>query len=292
MEDDGEELPQSQASLAEQEDEAEREAEALRCRLAQWSKLKSGLRKLEADASNSKREVEQALEAFAREEGSRILQASRDFADRLDSTADCDVVRSRESDHAARQEKLLATYLNGLRLLITCENRLAATSKVVRACDDMGTDSELPDVESLLSDQLRKVPPPDQVSEVALKKHPAYAFVAEHRSDGQDDDDDVDVRAVSSGPDIPVRCAVTQGELVDPVQSKKCKHIFSKQGIFSLFKDGQKKKCPTAGCGQTLRKSDFESSDKLKRDVEAAIRKHKRELERQSQSVAATQFID
>jgi hypothetical protein len=81
-------------------------------------------------------------------------------------------------------------------------------------------------------------------------------------------DDDVEVAGGKAV--FPTKCPITLLDLLKPpcvpTRSRKCKHIFSEQGVKALFEQapkGTQIKCPTSGCNAMMFWSDFETSDAL-----------------------------
>jgi hypothetical protein len=87
----------------------------------------------------------------------------------------------------------------------------------------------------------------------ALANH--YKAAAEGRADS--DDDDVEIDEIQSHPKVPSRCPITMKEMSEPMQSKKCLHHYSKEGIMAFLQKKKSCPCPIGGCSRTVSKRDL-----------------------------------
>jgi SUMO ligase MMS21 Smc5/6 complex component len=62
---------------------------------------------------------------------------------------------------------------------------------------------------------------------------------------------DVAVVASAEAP-VTTKCPIVKSNMVDPVYSPGCNHVYSRAGIMSLLKSNGLCKCPMPGCGQMV----------------------------------------
>ena len=66
-------------------------------------------------------------------------------------------------------------------------------------------------------------------------------------------------------------CPLTKQRFVDPVKSKVCGHVFSREAIYNFLQASRKLKCPVAGCSHTFGRDDleddFETQHAMDRDA-------------------------
>lgn len=151
----------------------------------------------------------------------------------------------------------------------------------------------VPDIENLVCMALKNIPA--NFSEQDLRSHAKFQAFKDNMggllAGGPGEDDDITMVG-GAGVEIPTTCGITQTLLVNPVQSKVCKHIFSLEGIAQIYKkipSNASKRCPFAGCTSSNRRSDFESSQQLTNKVEMAIKRRERLQKLEHQKQAATQ---
>ena len=53
-------------------------------------------------------------------------------------------------------------------------------------------------------------------------------------------------------------CPLTKQRFVDPVKSKICGHVFSREAIMNFLQGSRKLKCPVAGCSMSFGRDDLE----------------------------------
>lgn len=71
--------------------------------------------------------------------------------------------------------------------------------------------------------------------------------------DDNADEDDIQIE----GGKIELSCPITYKPYHNPMISKKCGHVFDKEGIQIYFNTPEKKKCPQGACGHELTANDF-----------------------------------
>lgn len=80
---------------------------------------------------------------------------------------------------------------------------------------------------------------------------------------GGDSVSDDDLEIVQDAVALSDKCDITGIKMAEPMRSKKCNHVFSKQGLIQWFRISNRTKCPAAACrmdgtrGNKLKLSDF-----------------------------------
>ena len=82
--------------------------------------------------------------------------------------------------------------------------------------------------------------------------------------DNEDGDEDIMVYTQQS--EVSTTCPLTQSDFVEPMKSDICQHTFSKEAILSYLKN-QRRKCPVAGCGETITKDSLVPDREMVRNL-------------------------
>ncbi|KAJ3788390.1 hypothetical protein GGU10DRAFT_115247 [Lentinula aff. detonsa] len=114
---------------------------------------------------------------------------------------------------------------------------------------------------------------------------PVTEFMPKEPGDVSDDDDDLEMGAVTQD----YKCPLTLRPLENPVTSEICGHSFSQDAIRGLF-DGFRgaKKCPASGCTREFRLLDC----KLNKELAKKLKLHTRRLKRKDQEQEVEEIIE
>ena len=186
-----------------------------------------------------------------------------------------------------------------LRQLIITEAQKNAVLTVKQEIQNWNIDCDpkntvVPNIEKLLQNAMQDIVteiPDEQVKEHELFSAFKSQFCFLEDESGANGDDDIFVE--DTGMDIPTKCGITGMDLINPVKSNVCGHIFSKEGIEHIYSQsgGLKRKCPQGGCGKKLQRFNFEESSTLKSYVKLSRKRQERKRQL-ANNIAASQSQD
>ncbi|KAE9404002.1 hypothetical protein BT96DRAFT_964324 [Gymnopus androsaceus JB14] len=114
---------------------------------------------------------------------------------------------------------------------------------------------------------------------------PVTEFIPKESGDDSDDDDDLEVGAVTQD----FKCPLSLRPLENPLTSQVCGHSFSAESIRAMFgNDKGLKKCPSSGCAQSFRLSDCKQNKELAKKMKL----HERRMKKKEQEMDAEEVIE
>ncbi|KAJ3810177.1 hypothetical protein F5876DRAFT_42360 [Lentinula aff. lateritia] len=114
---------------------------------------------------------------------------------------------------------------------------------------------------------------------------PITEFMPKESGDDSDDDDDLEMGAVTQD----YKCPLTLRPLENPVTSEICGHSFSQDAIREMFAGFRgSKKCPASGCTREFRLVDCKPNKELVKK----LRLHARRLKKKEQEQDAEEVIE
>ncbi|EGG13275.1 hypothetical protein DFA_11036 [Cavenderia fasciculata] len=90
----------------------------------------------------------------------------------------------------------------------------------------------------------------------------------------QNGDDEEDI--VLSSQSVNIICPLTKKPFEHPVKSSVCGHMFSRDAIYSMFRNNAQTQCPQIGCSKAFSKSQLERSVDMESTVKRELRKRSR----------------
>ncbi|KIK69615.1 hypothetical protein GYMLUDRAFT_254920 [Collybiopsis luxurians FD-317 M1] len=114
---------------------------------------------------------------------------------------------------------------------------------------------------------------------------PVTEFMPKESGDDSDDDDDLEMGAVTQD----YKCPLTLRPLEDPVTSDVCGHSFSRDAIREYFGNDQgSRNCPASGCREKFRITNCKTNKELAKK----LRLHERRLKKRAAAMEAEEVVE
>jgi len=162
---------------------------------------------------------------------------------------------------------------------------MAVAKEATHSTDGSNDDAADLNYEKLIEEKIVQIQAAKETqgAEVFVESDPAYAQVLEamgEKSKNRNNDDDIElVEEDEAGGGVSeqlLKCPITSLLMEDAVKNKVCGHIYSKQGVLSLFRS-RNRSCPMPGCMNRNMNQDQLQDDIITRQKVKRFKKRKQQ---------------